>query len=117
VAYKRTDRVNVLIRHELQRLIQQEVKDPRIGFATVTDVETTPDLRHAKVFVSVMGTDDEAGTTMKTLHAARAFLRHALAERVTMRRVPELEFTRDKTLERAMRIDALLREAKSREQG
>lgn len=115
MAYKRTDRVNALIRHELQQLIQQEIKDPRVGFATVTDVETSPDLRHAKVFVSVMGADEEADATVTALHDARAFLRHELAARITMRRVPELEFTRDKTLERAMRIDALLREAKSRE--
>ncbi|OLC52021.1 MAG: ribosome-binding factor A [Chloroflexi bacterium 13_1_40CM_4_68_4] len=111
MTYKRTDRVNTLIRHELQQLIQREVKDPRVGFATVTDVETTPDLRHAKVFVSVMGTDEEANTTITALHAARAFLRHELAGRITMRRIPELEFTRDRTLDRAMRIDQLLREA------
>jgi ribosome-binding factor A len=112
VTYKRTDRVNALIRHELQQLIQQEVKDERVGFATVTDVETSPDLRHARVFVSVMGADAEADATVAALQHARAFLRHALAERVTMRRVPELDFTRDTTLDRAMRIDELLREAK-----
>lgn len=115
MAYKRTDRVNTLIRHELQQLIQREVKDPRVGFATVTDVETSPDLRHAKVYVSVMGTDEEADATMTALQDARSFLRHALAERITMRRVPELDFARDQTLDRAMRIEALLREAKARE--
>lgn len=115
MAYKRTDRVNTLIRQELQQLLQREVKDPRVGFATVTDVETTPDLRHSKVFVSVLGTDDEADTTIAALHAARSFLRHELAARISMRRIPELEFTRDRTLDRAMRIEQLLREAKSRE--
>jgi ribosome-binding factor A len=114
VTYKRTDRVNALLRHELQQLIQQEVKDPRVGFATVTDVETTPDLRHAKVFVSVMGADAEADASIAALQEARAFLRHELAARVTMRRVPELDFSRDRTLDRAMRIDELLREAKGR---
>jgi ribosome-binding factor A len=116
VTYKRTDRVDALIRQELQQLIQREVKDPRVGFATVTDVETSPDLRHAKVYVSVMGAKEEAEATLAGLRDARAFLRHGLAERITMRRVPELDFVRDETLERAMRIDALLREAKSREE-
>ena len=115
MTYKRTDRVNALIRHELQQLIQQEVKDPRVGFATVTDVETSPGLRHAKVYVSVMASDDEARTTIAALQEARAFLRHELAARITMRRVPELDFARDETLERAMRIDALLKEAKGDE--
>ncbi|HYY53919.1 MAG TPA: 30S ribosome-binding factor RbfA [Candidatus Dormibacteraeota bacterium] len=114
--YKRTDRVNALIRHELQQLIQQEVKDPRVGFATVTDVETSPDLRHARVYVSVMGDDAEADATVKALQEAKAFLRHELAGRITMRRVPDLDFMRDTTLDRAMRIEALLREAKGREQ-
>jgi ribosome-binding factor A len=115
VTYKRTDRVNALIRHELQQLIQQEVKDPRVGFATVTDVETSPDLRHARVYVSVLGADEEADATVKALQLARAFLRHQLAGRMNTRRVPELDFMRDTTLDRAMRIDALLREAKARE--
>lgn len=116
MTYKRTDRVNALLRQELQQLIQQEVKDPRVGFATVTDVQTTPDLRHAKVYVSVLGADDEADVSISALQEARAFLRHALAERITIRRVPELDFERDRTLDRAMRIDALLREAKTKEQ-
>ncbi len=115
MAYKRTDRVNALLRQELQQLLQQEVKDPRVGFATVTGVETSPDLRHARVYVSVMASDEEAETAMKALREARAYLRHELASRTALRYVPELEFTRDTTLVRASRIDALLREAKERE--
>ena len=115
MAYKRTDRVNALLRYELQRLIQEEVGDPRVGFATVTGVETSSDLRHARVYVSVMAGDEEAETAVKALREARAFLRHELAARTELRYVPELDFTRDTTLERATRIDALLRQAKERE--
>lgn len=115
MAYKRTDRVNALVRQELQQLIQQEMKDPRVGFATVTGVETTPDLRHARVFVSVLAGDDEANTAIRALQEARAFLRRELAARTALRYVPELEFARDTTLERASRIDELLRQARGQD--
>ncbi len=115
MAYKRTDRVNALIRHELQQLIQQEVKDPRVGFTTVTAVETSPDLRHAHVYVSVLAGEAEATTAVQALQEARAYLRHQLALRTELRHVPELDFARDTTLERAKRIDALLRQAKDQE--
>ncbi len=115
MAYKRTDRVNALIRRELQQLIQQETKDPRIGFATVTGVETSPDLRHARVYVSVLAGADEADAAVKALQEARAYFRHELAGRIELRYVPELEFARDTTLEQANRIEALLREAKRRD--
>lgn len=115
MAYKRTDRVNALLRHELQRLIQQEMKDPRVGFATVTGVQTTPDLRRARIFVSVLAGDDEAKTALRALQEARAFLRHELAARTELRYVPELEFARDTTLEQASRIEELLRQARERD--
>lgn len=115
MAYKRTERVNALIRQELQRLIQGEMKDPRVGFATVTAVQTSPDLRHARVYVSVMAGEDEANTAVRALKEARAYLRHELAARTELRYVPELDFTRDTTLEQASRIDALLKEAKEQE--
>lgn len=115
MAYKRTDRVNAQLRDELQELIQQEVKDPRVGFATVTAVETSPDLRHARVFVSIMGSSEDGEIALRALTDARAYLRHELAARTALRYVPELSFTRDISLERASRIDALLREAKRSE--
>src|SRR5439155_2092394 len=95
MAYKRTDRINALLRHELQRLIQQEVKDPRVGFATVTGVETSPDLRHARVFVSVLAGEDEARAALKALQDARKYFRHELAQRTELRYVPDLDFARD----------------------
>lgn len=110
--FKRTDRVNALLQQELQRLIQGEMTDPRVGFATVTEVEVTPDLRHARVFVSVLAGSEEAQTALSALSDARAFLRHQLAGRTDLRYVPELSFKLDTSMEQASRIDELLREAK-----
>lgn len=107
--------MNALLHEELQQLIQQEVKDPRVGFATVTGVETTPDLRHARVYVTVLAGHEEAETAVRALQEARAYLRRELAARTELRYVPELDFSRDTTLERANRIEALLREAQDRE--
>jgi len=115
MAYKRTDRINALLRHELQRLIQQEVKDRRVAFATVTGVETSPDLRHARVFVSVLAGEDEARAALKALQDARKYFRHELAQRTELRYVPDLDFARDTTLEHANRIEALLRQAKEQD--
>jgi ribosome-binding factor A len=112
VSYKRTDRVNALLRQELQRLIQSEMTDPRIGFATVTSVEVSTDLRHARVFVSVMAEGEERQSSLRALEDARHFLRHQLAERTELRYVPELNFKLDTSIEQATRIDRLLREAR-----
>lgn len=117
MAYKRTDRVNALLRQELQQIIQREMTDPRVGFATVTAVETSPDLRHARVFVSVMGTDEEAEASLKALEDARPFLRHELAARTDLRFVPDLSFKRDTSIAQATRIGELLREAHERGEG
>lgn len=114
--YKRTDRVNALIHEELQQLIQRRLEDPRVGFATVTGVETSPDLRHARVFVSVLGTDDEADAALRALTKARTYLRHELATRIDLRVAPDLTFARDTTLESAIRIERLLREARDRQE-
>lgn len=111
MGYKRTDRVNALLRHELQRLIQFELKDPRVGFATVTAVETSPDLRHARAFVSVLGSAEEGEASLRALDEARAFLRHELAARTELRYVPELSFKHDTSIEQATRISTLLRES------
>lgn len=114
MAYRRTDRVNALLRQELQQLVQLELKDPRVGFATVTAVQTSPDLRHARVFVSVLGTTEEGEASLRALAEARAFLRRELAARTQLRHVPELSFKRDTSIEQATRISALLRESKER---
>ncbi len=115
MAYKRADRVNALLQRELGTLISEELRDPRIAFPTVTAVEITPDLRSAKVHVSVLGDEEAAGKTMKALEDAKPFLRRELGSRTELRFVPELTFIHDRSAEQAVRISALLREARERE--
>lgn len=109
MAYKRTDRINALLQQELGKLISEELRDPRIGFATVTGVETAPDLKTAKVFVSVLGDEDAIASMMAALEDAKRHLRHELGERADLRQVPNLVFVSDTSAARSIRIDTLLR--------
>ncbi len=103
----RIERVNNLIRHEVSQLLQRQVKDPRLGsFITVTEVSTSPDLRYAKIFVSCICSEEEKQETLSGLVAASGFLRNELAKRLGLRRVPELRFQWDDSIERG---DHLLR--------
>jgi len=115
MAYKRADRVNALLQRELGMLISEELRDPRISFPTVTSVEITDDLRSARVYVSVLGDDDAAKTTMAALEDAKPYLRHELGSRTDLRFVPELAFVPDRSAERAVRVARLLREAREGE--
>jgi ribosome-binding factor A len=115
MAYKRADRVNALLQRELAMLISEELRDPRIAFATVTAVEVTDDLRSARVHVSVLGDEEQGRETMKALDDARAYLRHEIGERTDLRFVPELAFVPDTSAERAVRISSLLRQAREEE--
>ena len=111
MAYRRADRVNALLQRELATLISEELRDPRISFPTVTSVETTSDLRTARVFVSVLGDDDAVTSTMKALNEARPFIRREVGSRTDLRFVPDIEFVNDGSAARASRIATLLREA------
>lgn len=113
MAGKRIARVNEQIRRELTALLQTEVRDPRIGMVTITAVQTTPDLYHAKVYYSVIGSDDERASAAEGLNAASGFLRTEIGRRMHIRRAPELHFTYDATLQHAMRIEQLLQEARA----
>jgi len=115
VAYKRADRVNALLQRELGMIISEELRDPRIAFATVTAVEITSDLRSAKVHVSVLGDEDQVKSTLVALNEARPYLRHEIGARTELRYVPDLTFVSDQTAERAARISSLLRQARQRE--
>src|SRR5215207_7434593 len=97
---QRTDRVDELLRQEIGSLLTKELADPRIGFVTITDVETTPDLRHAKVWVSVIGSPDVRRDAMAGLAHAMPFLRRQLGTRLDLRRIPELHLQADGTFER-----------------
>ena len=109
MAYKRSDRVNSLLQRELATIISEELRDPRIVFATVTSVETTGDLRLARIFVSVLGDDATARETMRALDEAKPYIRHEIGSRVDLRFVPEIEFVSDRSAARAARISSLLR--------
>ena len=111
MTYKRADRVNALLQRELGTIISEELTDPRISFPTVTSVETTPDLKTARVFVSVLGNEDAVATTMQALNEARPYIRHEVGERTDLRFVPAIEFVSDTSAARAARISKLLREA------
>jgi ribosome-binding factor A len=105
---QRTERVDQLLREEIGRLITEEVADPRVGFATITDVETTPDLRHARVWVSVIGQPAERTATIAALRRAMPFVRHELGKTLRIRRIPDLHVELDDTAERGTRVLRLL---------
>jgi ribosome-binding factor A len=113
MAKKRVARLNEQLKRELTTLLQFEVKDPRIGPITVTDVEVSPDLYHAKVFVAVRGGEEERVSAMEGLRAASGYLRTEIGRRMRIRRAPELHFTLDNTLDHAMHIERLLQEARA----
>jgi ribosome-binding factor A len=102
-------RVNESVRQVLSRAVG-ELKDPRIGFVTVTGVETSPDLRHAKVFVSVMGPEDKQQRSLEGLTAAHGVLQGRLARELRMKRTPQLAFQYDSSVERGVRMTKLIDE-------
>ena len=108
--FSRSQRVAEAIAHELASLISNEVKDPRIGFVTVTAVRVSPDLRHARVWVSVMGSEEERFMTMKGLKSATPYLRGELGRQVRMKYLPDLVFELDTGIEEADRLEQLLRQ-------
>jgi len=112
----RHERIAEEIRHEVSIMIVGELKDPRIaGLVTVTEVRVTPDLKQARIFVSVMGTDAEQASTLQGLAAAAGYVRRELTQRLRLRRGPELFWILDKSEEYGERIEGLLRQMKKNE--
>jgi ribosome-binding factor A len=107
---RRTQQVGELLREEVDDIIRREVKDPRIGFFSVTRVDVPPDLRTARVFVSVLGPDEDREATLTALRSASGFIRYHLKPRLRMRQIPELEFRDDRSMEHAEQIGHILRE-------
>ena len=104
---RRGDRINVLLRQEISLLLAREIKDPRLnGVISITKVETTADLRNARVYVSVMGEQDAKNAALEGIHSAATFLRRSLRDRLKLRYVPFLKFALDESIEDA---DAVLR--------
>jgi ribosome-binding factor A len=106
---KRLDRVNQLIKEEVSTLLQRELKDPRLGFVTVTEVETSKDLRLAKVFVSVLGDERQWAASLAALASARGFVRNWLRQHLDLRVTPEIDFRADRSMEHAAKIQSLLK--------
>jgi ribosome-binding factor A len=114
VAGHRHERLAGEIRQEISAMLAGELKDPRLStFATVTEVRMAPDLKQARVYVNVHGTEAEQAEAIKGLHSAAGFIRHELSERLQIRRAPELFFVLDRSEEYGQRIDELLRRTKS----
>ena len=118
--YKRSERVSHLLREEIADIIMNRVKDPRLGFVSVTDVNVTDDLKTARVFVSVLK-DEERELAMEIINSAKSFNRQELGRRVRLRYIPALEFRLDTSIERASKIHGLLKkireEIKPQEEG
>ena len=114
---RRIDRIEEQLRIELSEIIEREIHDPRIGLATVTHVKVSPDLRHARVFVSVLGDADQRKKSLEGLRSASSYARHSLSKRLHhLRRIPELVFDYDQALEKGMRVEELLEQIKHEEE-
>lgn len=109
--FKRSQRVNHLLREEVADIISNRVKDPRLGFLTVTDVDVTVDLKLARVYISVLK-DEEKELTMEILNSAKSFIRSELGRRLRMKFIPALEFRLDTTAQYGEKIERLLKAIK-----
>jgi ribosome-binding factor A len=96
------------VRQVLGDALAQNLKDPRVGFVTVTDVSTSPDLRHARVYVSILGTPAEQEASMEGLRSAHGFLQRRVAAELRLKHTPELDFVHDDTAEKAFRLERLM---------
>jgi ribosome-binding factor A len=108
MAGERMRRVNEAVKEVLSTHIAGDLRDPRIGFVTVTSVETSPDLRRARVFVSVLGTEEERDRSLEGLAASHGYLQSRVAAELRMKRTPVIEFVYDESIDTGMRISGLL---------
>ena len=115
MTFKRADRVSEAIKREVSVLILQDLRDPEIANITVMDVETSDDLRQARIFVSIMGDDDQKKRSMEGLDRAKGFIRSRISKCLQLRYSPEIFFKMDATLDKAMRIEEVLNKIKAQE--
>lgn len=108
----RSGRVGEQIKKEISQIIQSELKDPRIGFVTITGVDVTGDLSQATVYLSVYGTDQEIKDTIEAIERAKGFLRNEIGKRIRFRHIPELFFKLDSSIDYGNRIEKLLKDIK-----
>lgn len=111
----RASRVSEQMKKELGEIVNQKLKDPRIGFVTITDVELTNDLQQATVYISVLGDDEEKDKTLEGLQKATGFIRSEIGKRIRLRKVPEINFSFDEAHEYGSRIDSILQKLKEEE--
>ncbi|MBL0388957.1 30S ribosome-binding factor RbfA [Tumebacillus sp. ITR2] len=111
----RVSRVGEQIKKEIVDIVRTEIKDPRVGFVTITGVEASGDLQHATVFVSVLGNDDQRKGSLDALQKATGFIRAEVGRRIRLRRTPELHFKLDTSLDYSTRISEVLRDIKEGE--
>jgi len=108
--YKRADRVSDLMQQEISDIIQKQIKDPRIGFCTIMRVDLSDDLSHAKIRVSIMGSEDDQKRTLAGLKSACGFIRREIGRRIELRNLPEIVFILDKSIDHSIRIAQLIKE-------
>ena len=113
---ERTERINSLIREELSTLVREELHDPRVvGLVTITQIDTSPDLRNASAYISVLGSDDDQRGTMQALQHARPFVRRELGRRLRLRTIPNVDFVADTSIAEAQALtDQMRRNAEDR---
>ncbi|MFD1066267.1 30S ribosome-binding factor RbfA [Oceanobacillus locisalsi] len=110
MAELRAHRVAEQMKKEMGDILSRKIKDPRVGFVTVTDVEVTGDLQQAKIFISVLGDEKKKQETLLGLAKAKGFIRSEIGKRIRLRKTPELSFEFDEAIEQGNRIDAILRD-------
>jgi ribosome-binding factor A len=106
--FPRTRRVGEQMQRELAAILHEELKDPRLGMISVSGVEVSRDLAHARVYISVLGGEEDVSETIKVLNKAAGFMRHQLGQRMRLRAVPQLRFLYDESLAEGARMDALI---------
>jgi ribosome-binding factor A len=104
----RPERVQEALRQEISRIIQQQIRDPRLGFLTITNVDLTKDLRYARVYFSVLGEEKNKRLALKGLNSAKGYIKALVAERIKLRFVPQIEFRIDDTFEKTRQIHDIL---------
>jgi ribosome-binding factor A len=114
--YKRSQRVGDLLREEIADIIIYKLKDPRIGFVTVTGVDVTDDIKIAIVYISILK-EEEKKTTLDILNSAKSFIRSELSKRLRMKFIPSIEFRLDSSIEYGSRIETLLNEIRKKSEG
>jgi len=119
MSIQRPERVQEALRQEISKIVQNDIKDPRLGFLTITGVEITRDLRYARVFFSVLGEDKKKHLALKALNHAKGYIKGLVGDRIKLRFMPEIEFRIDESLERTRHLydlmDKLKKERKDEE--